>query len=145
MGPASQPTRAAIRRYFTSPLSNSVLPAPWVFPVFVLLVFSNMLLAGGQGLGLRSKNDSRKFIDVIFRASGCYANMSPSHIFQVGDYGSVDTASGIFLKEGNIYADNFEQRYGIVIGSPVTRAVSERLFYASRDASRRDEKTAVGS
>jgi len=48
---------------------------------------------------------SRKFIDLIHQTSSKWANWSPSHGVEVGDYGKIDKESGEFVRQGNIYQD----------------------------------------
>ncbi|KAH8105759.1 hypothetical protein DFH11DRAFT_1277388 [Phellopilus nigrolimitatus] len=52
------------------------------------------------------KEASRKFIDLIRRASSWWANWNPSIQITAGDYGEIETTSGQFVKEGNIYTSS---------------------------------------
>ncbi|KAH8105761.1 hypothetical protein DFH11DRAFT_1277520 [Phellopilus nigrolimitatus] len=52
------------------------------------------------------KEASRKFIDLIRRSSSWWANWDPSIQITAGDYGEIDTTSGQFVKEGNIYTSS---------------------------------------
>jgi len=55
-------------------------------------------------------NAPRKYVDLIKKADGKWANWDPSRISaEVGDYGIVSMESAEFEKEGSIYDDNFEQ------------------------------------
>lgn len=54
-----------------------------------------------------STHESRKFVDILFRANGLYASLEPSIAIVPGDYGTVDRATGTFLKEGNIFEPSF--------------------------------------
>jgi len=51
------------------------------------------------------KSPSRKYIDLIFRASSKWANWDPPVEIKVGDYGTIDVETGKFEKEGNIYEE----------------------------------------
>jgi hypothetical protein len=65
----------------------------------------------------------RKYIDLIFRASRKYAAWDPELPIEVGDWGTITTGKkgflfwrrerGIFLKEGNIYADGTAKEHNI--------------------------------
>ncbi|KAL5632713.1 hypothetical protein ACGC1H_005610 [Rhizoctonia solani] len=48
---------------------------------------------------------SKKYVDLIFKASGKYGNWDPPHTVEVGDWGKVDRGTGNFVKEGNIFRD----------------------------------------
>ncbi|KDR70879.1 hypothetical protein GALMADRAFT_812426 [Galerina marginata CBS 339.88] len=48
---------------------------------------------------------SRKFIDLIRKASSKWASWDPGHEIKVGDYGKIDKISGEFDRKGNIYDD----------------------------------------
>lgn len=78
---------------------------------------------------------SRKYIDLILKAEGKWANWDPPipspdvripfrlfakrmhpptthmHGDQVGDYGTIDNDTGVLEKEGNIYDQFFEQYF----------------------------------
>ncbi|CAE6438617.1 unnamed protein product [Rhizoctonia solani] len=49
---------------------------------------------------------SKKYVDLIFKASGKYGNWDPPHTVEVGDWGRVDRETGNFVKEGNIFKDS---------------------------------------
>jgi len=51
--------------------------------------------------------DSRKFVDLILSATSKWANWDPPKIIKVGDYGTLSRETGEFLREGNIYSENF--------------------------------------
>jgi hypothetical protein len=65
----------------------------------------------------------RQFVDLIFRASKKYASWDPEVTVAVGDYGKITRGKtglafwrkkrGIFLKDGNIYADGLAEKYDI--------------------------------
>ncbi|KDN41726.1 hypothetical protein RSAG8_07257, partial [Rhizoctonia solani AG-8 WAC10335] len=48
---------------------------------------------------------SRKYVDLIFKASGKYGNWDPPHVVEVGDWGHIERATGNFIREGNIFTD----------------------------------------
>ncbi|CAE6438623.1 unnamed protein product [Rhizoctonia solani] len=48
---------------------------------------------------------SKKYVDLIFKASGKYGNWDPPHTVDVGDWGKIDRDTGNFVKEGNIFKD----------------------------------------
>ncbi|EIW77738.1 hypothetical protein CONPUDRAFT_75542 [Coniophora puteana RWD-64-598 SS2] len=50
-----------------------------------------------------NKHASRKYIDLIHRASSEWANWKPSIRIKVGSFGTVDKKTGELLVEGNIY------------------------------------------
>ncbi|KAH8105732.1 hypothetical protein DFH11DRAFT_1833103 [Phellopilus nigrolimitatus] len=52
------------------------------------------------------KEASRKYVDLINRASSWWANWNPSIQIMAGDYGEIDIKSGQFVKEGNIYTSS---------------------------------------
>ncbi|CAE6426361.1 hypothetical protein BN14_08861 [Rhizoctonia solani AG-1 IB] len=49
---------------------------------------------------------SRKYVDLIFKASGKYGNWDPPHTVEVGDWGEIDKNTGNFVREGNIFKDS---------------------------------------
>ncbi|KAF7334622.1 hypothetical protein MVEN_02292500 [Mycena venus] len=51
------------------------------------------------------KYASRKYIDLILEVSSKWASWDPPHPIKVGDYGTIDKATGRFEKDGNIYDD----------------------------------------
>jgi len=53
-----------------------------------------------------SVSSSRKFVDLIFKATAKWANLNPPTDIKVGDYGKLDETTGEFLREGNIYNDS---------------------------------------
>ncbi|KZP12442.1 hypothetical protein FIBSPDRAFT_667810, partial [Athelia psychrophila] len=65
----------------------------------------------------------RKFIDLMFKETGKYANWELAKSIWVGDYGTVDRNTGTFVKYGNIYDDglipNRTARDDIVSGEPL--------------------------
>lgn len=80
----------------------------------------------------------------MFEGSSYYPSPSPTKKVEVGDYGNVDPASGLFHSEGNIYTDGFEKLYGIVIEKPVTGAVENEVIYISKDGSKKKVDGEVG-
>ncbi|KDN41727.1 hypothetical protein RSAG8_07258, partial [Rhizoctonia solani AG-8 WAC10335] len=48
---------------------------------------------------------SKKYVDLIFKASGKYGNWDPPHTVEVGDWGQIDRDTGNFVREGNIFKD----------------------------------------
>lgn len=48
----------------------------------------------------------RKFVDLMFKTTGKYANWELAKEIRVGDYGTVDPNTGAFEKDGNIYDEN---------------------------------------
>ncbi|CAE7055985.1 unnamed protein product [Rhizoctonia solani] len=48
---------------------------------------------------------SKKYVDLIFKASGKYGNWDPPHTVEVGDWGEIDRKTGNFVREGNIFRD----------------------------------------
>ncbi|KAF7342639.1 hypothetical protein MSAN_02020700 [Mycena sanguinolenta] len=48
-------------------------------------------------------NPSRKYVDLINRASAKYASWDPAKLIRAGDYGKIDRKTGQFQKEGSIY------------------------------------------
>jgi hypothetical protein len=69
------------------------------------------------------QSSERLFVDLLFRASRKYANWDPEVPMRVGDYGRIThgkpawafwrRGGGIFMKEGNIYAERIAEEYGI--------------------------------
>ncbi|CAE6470960.1 unnamed protein product [Rhizoctonia solani] len=49
---------------------------------------------------------SRKYVDLIFKASGKYGNWDPPHTVEVGDWGEINRSTGNFVREGNIFRDD---------------------------------------
>ncbi|CAE6442153.1 unnamed protein product [Rhizoctonia solani] len=64
---------------------------------------------------------SRKYVDLIFKASGKYGNWDPPHRVEVGDWGKINKETGNFVREGNIFRDPecSEVLSGITDGSMV--------------------------
>jgi hypothetical protein len=68
-------------------------------------------------------SSERVFVDLIFRASRKYANWDPEILIRVGDYGRITQGRpswafwrpgwGIFVKEGNFYAEGIATEYDI--------------------------------
>ncbi|KZP03300.1 hypothetical protein FIBSPDRAFT_845092 [Athelia psychrophila] len=48
----------------------------------------------------------RKFVDLMFKTTGKYANWELAKEIRVGDYGDVNRKTGEFEKDGNIYDEN---------------------------------------
>ncbi|KAL5632714.1 hypothetical protein ACGC1H_005611 [Rhizoctonia solani] len=57
------------------------------------------------GVSAMMGGPSRKYVDLIFRASGKYGNWDPPHVVEVGDWGKIERSTGNFIKEGNIFTD----------------------------------------
>jgi hypothetical protein len=57
------------------------------------------------------KYESRKFIDLIQRATSKWANWDPPREIAVGDYGTIINDTGEFDWEGNIYSPYFQQQF----------------------------------
>lgn len=56
------------------------------------------------------KYESRKFIDLIQRATSKWANWDPPRKIAVGDYGTIINETGEFDWEGNIYSSHFQEQ-----------------------------------
>jgi hypothetical protein len=63
----------------------------------------------------KSSNHGRKYVDLLFRTTNQYANWQPSTAIAVGDYGYVDHQIGLFIRDGNVYEDDFANKYGLSI------------------------------
>ncbi|KAF8181439.1 CHAT domain-containing protein [Mycena galopus ATCC 62051] len=50
-----------------------------------------------------AENVSRKFVDLINQISGKYANLDPEYCIKAGDYGVMNSETGQFQKQDNIY------------------------------------------
>ena len=104
---------------------------------------------------------SRKFIDLIYKASNKWANWNPPYeikvrvsvsylridyrTLQVGDYGRPDKQTGQFNREGNIYDDMhiYEDASiaGLVKDHPPQLAAREEVYIAaSKEVKRGDLK-----
>ncbi|CAE6427588.1 unnamed protein product [Rhizoctonia solani] len=59
---------------------------------------------GATSHGATSKI-SKKYTDLIFKASGKYGNWDPDHTIEVGDWGEVDRDTGKFIRQGNLFRD----------------------------------------
>jgi hypothetical protein len=46
----------------------------------------------------------RHYIDLLKTASSYYASWEPNRTFKIGDYGDIDSKTGAFLVQGNIYS-----------------------------------------
>jgi hypothetical protein len=57
------------------------------------------------------KYESRKFIDLIQRATSKWANWDPPKKIEVGDYGTIMNETGEFDWEGNIYSPHFQKQF----------------------------------
>ncbi|KIJ60777.1 hypothetical protein HYDPIDRAFT_43111 [Hydnomerulius pinastri MD-312] len=55
------------------------------------------------------KYESRKFVDLILSSASKWANWDPPRPINVGDYGSIDRATGEFVWEGNIYRSYIQE------------------------------------
>jgi hypothetical protein len=81
----------------------------------------------------RPKHPNRLYVDLIHRAVGLYANYNPtSSQLRVGDYGEV-TSTGSFSWEGNIYDQEFEDKYrlGLALEAAVECAPESPFDIAS--------------
>ncbi|KAG1828055.1 hypothetical protein DFJ58DRAFT_339220 [Suillus subalutaceus] len=59
---------------------------------------------------MTNKYASRKFIDLIQRATSKWANWDPPRKIAVGDYGTIINETGEFDWEGNIYSADFQEQ-----------------------------------
>ncbi|KAG1842270.1 hypothetical protein DFJ58DRAFT_707480 [Suillus subalutaceus] len=59
---------------------------------------------------MKTKYESRKFIDLIQRATSKWANWDPPRKITVGDYGTIINETGEFDWEGNIYSPHFKEQ-----------------------------------
>jgi len=77
--------------------------------------------------------DSRVVIDLLFKASSCYARLDPSQKIAIGDYGSIDAKTGDFQRRGNLRVDfpDIEDW----LGKPQITKQDYREFIASEIAS----------
>ncbi|KAJ8591268.1 hypothetical protein M405DRAFT_880569 [Rhizopogon salebrosus TDB-379] len=57
-----------------------------------------------------NSNPQRKFIELIFKRTGKYANWDPPSEIRVGSYGRIDSDTGDLIVQGTIYSDEFRQR-----------------------------------
>ncbi|KAG2124486.1 hypothetical protein BD769DRAFT_1467181 [Suillus cothurnatus] len=62
---------------------------------------------------MRTKCASRKFIDLIQRATSKWANWDPTRTIKVGDYGTIINDTGEFDWEGNIYDTLFQKQFDL--------------------------------
>lgn len=90
---------------------------------------------------------SREYVELIFQNSGLYPSFEPSRIVEVGDYGTIDKATGRFISEGNIFdnqASNGTRSLGGSLGIEVvdnTGPVFHR--YASKGVTVREANPSV--
>lgn len=89
-------------------------------------------------LYLKKSLASRKFIDLIHQVSSKWANWSPSHGVEVGDYGKIDKESGEFIRHGNIYQNiqsicDDETTIRLVLEHRPEHAGRENVFTAVTD------------
>ncbi|KAF7342638.1 TPR-like protein [Mycena sanguinolenta] len=78
-----------------------------------------------------AENVSRKFIDLINEISGQYANLNPEYSIKAGDYGVMNSKTGQFQKQGNIYESEIAEIKIIASQHPPrTGAVFEELTCA---------------
>lgn len=88
-------------------------------------------------------SSSRKFIDLIFKASSKWANWNPPHEIKVGDYGKLDSKTGEFNREGNIYEDttiyNDEHLAKLVKDLPPKAAAREDVYIAASSKVKRGD------
>jgi len=99
-------------------------------------------------------NDERKYVDLLFRTTRKYANWDPEIEMKVGDWGRISSGKrwwefwrapkGTFIKEGNIYADEMADKYGIPhpkeYGAEATDGVSS---YVSKNGRKCDFEVAA--
>ncbi|KAH8115659.1 hypothetical protein DFH11DRAFT_1834576 [Phellopilus nigrolimitatus] len=85
------------------------------------------------------KEASRKFIDLIKRSSSWWANWDPSIQITAGDYGEIDTESGQFVKEGNIYTSSDKSVADLAAQfEPVSEKALEKHVIKSMNAKERE-------
>ncbi|KAG8853666.1 hypothetical protein FRB96_008084 [Tulasnella sp. 330] len=54
----------------------------------------------------------RKYVDLIWKADGKWANWDPSMLRpEVGDFGTISKETGVFEYDGSIYSDEFAEEY----------------------------------
>ncbi|KAJ6532885.1 hypothetical protein DFH09DRAFT_1043901 [Mycena vulgaris] len=83
------------------------------------------------------KYASRKYIDLIQVATSKWASWDPPHPIKVGDYGTVDKATGQFEKDGNIYDD--AETAALAAGyPPQTIPPDEKMVITSETTQGRD-------
>ncbi|KAI0048054.1 hypothetical protein FA95DRAFT_1558442 [Auriscalpium vulgare] len=51
------------------------------------------------------QQNSRMYVDHMYRTTGKWANWDPEDRVEVGDYGVVEHSSGFFQKQGNVYRE----------------------------------------
>ncbi|KAG2057966.1 hypothetical protein BDR06DRAFT_877069 [Suillus hirtellus] len=85
---------------------------------------------------------SRKFIDLIFQTSSKWANWDPPIPIKVGSFGKIDRQTGVFIADGNIYDEAFQEslkQQGLMIDlshpscQPIMGAVEEDMIMSSMD------------
>jgi len=93
---------------------------------------------------MENPSSSRKFIDLIFKASGRWANWNPPSDIKVGDYGKLDEKTGEFNREGNIYIDthiylNDENIVQLIKNHPPIAGAREEVFMAAGEKVKRSD------
>jgi len=83
----------------------------------------------------------RKYVDLLFRTTNAFANWQPTIPLAVGDYGRVNKATGLFIRDGNIYEDDLATTYGLTIESPKIHAKETEVVFMSRHAKSTVTKT----
>ncbi|KAJ7281028.1 hypothetical protein C8J57DRAFT_1300692 [Mycena rebaudengoi] len=83
------------------------------------------------------KYASRKYIDLVQAVSSKWANWDPPHIITVGDYGTLDKATGRFEKDGNIYTDPSTAEIAAA-HLPQVAAPDEDMIISSETAQKHD-------
>ncbi|KAG2108506.1 uncharacterized protein F5147DRAFT_576935 [Suillus discolor] len=85
---------------------------------------------------------SRKFIDLIFQTSSKWADWDPPVPIKVGSFGKIDRPTGVFIADGNIYDEAFQESFkqqGLMIDlshpscQPIMGAVEEDMIMSSMD------------
>jgi hypothetical protein len=56
---------------------------------------------------------SRKYMDLIYKSSNMWPNLTPASTIAVGDYGSFHRKTADFIIAGNIYKEGIADEYGI--------------------------------
>lgn len=73
----------------------------------------------------KDRSSSGQLVDLIYRASGMFANLDPQEPLDLGDYGYVNGDTGRFLKQGNIFKE------GEVAFEKVTESPADSLILLS--------------
>jgi len=81
-----------------------------------------------------SKDASRKFIDLIYKASTKWANWDPPIPIEVGSFGDVGDKSGVFEVDGNISELKSGDGTPYYAGVPETTPIVHEFTVCSKDA-----------